>query len=133
MVSTTPPNPITFTRRVLDEAAQTLDLAWTTRDADGDPLLFTIQYTPDDGMTWQTIQSGYPRMAFTMNTRMLPGGTQCQIRIIATDGFHSSIGLTEPFILSRHAPEVLIEGVEENERVPYVAPRSLVGAAFDAE
>lgn len=127
------PDPITITRRIVDEVAQTLDLAWTTADADGDPLLFTIQYTPDNGATWQTIQSGCPYLSFHLNTRVLPGGSQCRIRIIATDGFNTTIGLTETFVLQKHNPEILIDGIKETERVPYGATKSLLGAAFDAE
>jgi hypothetical protein len=118
---------------VLNLNAQTLDWNWTATDADGDPLIFTLQYSRDNGASWQTLQVGYPALSATLNTRMLPGSAQGRLRVIASDGVHSAIGMTAPFVLPRHAPDAVINGVREGERLPFGTFGSLRGLAIDAE
>jgi hypothetical protein len=61
---------------------------WRALDNDGDPLSFTVQYSPDNGQTWRLIA----RRVISDNVTLpsladLPGSTQGRIRVIANDGF----------------------------------------------
>lgn len=125
---------------VLDAATQTLALQWMAFDNDNtlnggftDVLFFTVQYSPDNGVTWYTLLTQYPWLAATVDTTLLPGGAQALIRVLASDGFNTTIATTAPFALAKHAPTPVIGGVTEGERIPYTQTVTLLGLGLDAE
>lgn len=129
------PNPpmLNVGAPVIDPAAGTLHLSWTASDPDGDPLLFTLQYSADNGATWQALRTDYPDLEITFGTSLLPGGTQCLLRVIATDGANTAIGVTAPFAIPFHPPTPFIEGVNEQEKIDFGSEISLLGIALDAQ
>jgi len=66
-------------------------IQWTSNDLDGDPLQFTILYSPDAGVTWFPVANNLTGNEFTADTDNLPGGTGGIIMIIASDGFHTVV------------------------------------------
>ncbi len=120
-------------RAVLDEAAQTLDLSWSSDDADDDLLIFVVQYSADDGATWHTVLFQYPWLDARISTRLLPGSTSARLRVLATDGANTTIATSDPFTLAKHAPEPQIGGVNEGERLAFGQRVDLQGLALDAE
>ncbi|MHC1769657.1 MAG: LamG-like jellyroll fold domain-containing protein [Verrucomicrobiia bacterium] len=117
----------------IDPDGQRLSVAWSGTDADQDSLSYTLQYSPDDGITWLTLRVGYPDESFDTSTHHLSGGDQCRLRIIASDGFHSVIAQTDPFQLRRHAPEVFMTGVSEGQRLRPDPATFLNATAYDVE
>jgi hypothetical protein len=69
----------------------------------------------------------------SIGTQMLPGGAQARLRVIASDGFNTAIAVTPPFSIAKHAPQVFIDGVAENERLEFGVTRQLQGLLLDAE
>ncbi|MBI3959864.1 MAG: hypothetical protein HY328_13720 [Chloroflexi bacterium] len=68
-------------------ATASVDLAWDARDADGDDLLYSVFYSPDDGVTWldrslEQSESGH-RLALQPHT------TRHSAKVIVTDGVRS--------------------------------------------
>jgi len=124
---------LTLNRPVLDEAAQTLDLSWSSQDADDDLLIFVVQYSADDGATWRTIVGQYTWLDVRISTRLLPGSTTARLRVLATDGTNTTIATSDPFNLAKHAPEPQIEGLYEGERLAFGQHIYLLGLALDAE
>jgi hypothetical protein len=96
-------------------------------------LFFTIQYSPDNGATWYTLLTQYPWLAATVETDLLPGGDQALIRVLASDGFNTTLVTSTPFALAKHAPTPVIGGVTEGERIPYTQTVTLLGLGLDAE
>ncbi len=124
----------------LDGATQTMTLQWMAFDNDNtlgggfsDVLFFTVQYSPDNGVTWYTILTQYPWLAATVDTDILPGSDQALIRVLASDGFNTTLMTSDPFALTKHAPTPLIGGVTEGQRFPYTQTVSLLGLGLDAE
>jgi hypothetical protein len=118
---------------LVDAAAQTVFINWAASDADGDPLIFTVQYSSDDGAHWATLKSDYKSLAVTLSTRMLPGSQQCRLRVQASDGVNCGFAVSAPFTIAQHAPEPQIDGVTENARVDFGTVVNLHGTALDAE
>lgn len=118
---------------MVDGVAQTLYLSWQASDADGDPLRFSIHYSSDDGSTWIALKSDYKALEVTLSTRMLPGGSRCRLRVVASDGVNCATALTGPFAIATHAPEPQIDGVAEGQRMPFNSSLRLHGVALDAE
>ncbi|MEZ4861325.1 MAG: hypothetical protein R3C14_08465 [Caldilineaceae bacterium] len=137
----TPHTPtLTLHKPVVDETAHTLALEWLSADEDNtlaggfhDMVTFVIQYSTDNGATWQNLLINYPWLATTVDTRQLPGSSQARVRIIVTDGFNTNLAVSEPFVLKRHAPEVLFAGLAEGARVPFTETIHLMGLALDPE
>lgn len=117
----------------VNSASHTLTLGWEAEDEDGDPLTYLIQYSFDGGATFVTHLHDYPYFAAVLDTALLHGSTQAQIRIIASDGILSGYDTSEEFTIEKHSPRVTISGVVEGERLPFSDVRSLSGFAYDAE
>jgi hypothetical protein len=117
----------------LDPVNETLSLSWIATDAENDPMLFTVQFTPDDGLTWQTLRAHDPSLGLAISTRLLPGGDACRLRVLAADGFHTTLVSTEPFPLAKHAPFITLAGLREQQRLPYGTNLTVRGYAYDAE
>lgn len=131
-ISANPPS-LTIVTQTLDTVAQTLYLHWSASDPDGDPLFFSVQYSPDNGTHWTTLRSGYKPLEITLSTRLLPGSAQARMRVTATDGVLCAMAMTAPFNLPKHAPEPQIHGVNQGQRVKFGTPLRLRGLALDAE
>lgn len=129
------PNPpaIAITSLTVDSANQNVSLAWNATDADGDVLFFTVQYSADNGATWNTLKVDYVWQSITISSKMLHGSTAARLRVVASDGFNTSMATSGAFTIPNHAPQVTIQGVMPNERVPYGSGRQVLGLALDAE
>ncbi len=116
---------------VIDSVAGTLHLSWSASDPDGDPLRFTLQYSTDNGATWSALRTDYPYLEITFGTSLLPGGAQCLLRVLATDGANTAIAATPPFTMPVKPPTALIGGVTDGQRLDYGSEASLLGSAIN--
>jgi hypothetical protein len=126
--------PIVVLEKVeVDAGKQQLFFQWAGEDPDGDLLFFTLQFSPDDGESWQTLQANYGQQSYATSTRLLPGGDRARVRVIATDGFHSALAASQPFVLQKRPPEILLSGIKHGDRLP-VGQRVVAQAiAYDPE
>ncbi|RME44306.1 MAG: hypothetical protein D6791_13495, partial [Chloroflexi bacterium] len=74
---------------------------WSGEDADGDPLSYALQYSPDDGQSWRTVLLNWPEQEYELDLRELPGSDQARLRVIANDGIWNAsderVSLSVPF------------------------------------
>lgn len=117
----------------VDLADRTLKLTWTASDPDDDPLLFTTQFSNDNGVTWQAVQVRDPEPAAIVSTALLAGGDQCQLRVLATDGLHTAIQMTEPFALPKQPPIIQINGLYDQQQFPATTPIAATAFAYDPD
>jgi len=61
-------------------------VTWTANDPDGDPLLFTVLYSGDEGSTWRVLDSKIESTQLIVDTQGLNGTDSALIRVLATDG-----------------------------------------------
>lgn len=118
---------------LVDEVNHTLSLAWDGSDADNDPLLFTVQFSPDNGSTWQTLAVHDPGLSFATALALLPGGDACRIRVIATDGLNTTMAVSDAFVLAKHAPFITVAGLVDGQHLAYGTAASVRAFAYDAE
>jgi hypothetical protein len=92
-------------------APDTITLTWTASDAaPGDTLTFIVQYSADGGSTWETVAQGLTGTSTKIDRANLPRSDQALLRVIATDGIHSSASPpSAPFIVPNHPPTVRID------------------------
>ena len=85
-----------------------LTVSWFASDADpGNQLMFTIQYSTDGGVTWDTLETDWTGQSYTIDSGFLSAATQGQLRIIATDGFNNSDpAYSGNFTIPNHPPKL---------------------------
>ncbi len=73
---------------------------WEATDPDGDALSFLVQYSPDDGASWQGLGIVHPGQDpdVALAVAELIPGNRGLIRITASDGINTSVDVTETFI-----------------------------------
>lgn len=117
-------------------------VAWTASDPDAtDTLLFTIQYSYDNGGHWQSLVNTYPSNltgAYTLqltDATALPGsnGQHALIRVIASDGYHTAMATSQPFALNNRAPEPFITQPTSEQWFAAGEAVGLHGGAHDIE
>lgn len=86
-----------------------LDVSWTASDADGDPLIFNVQYSADDGASWEVVAQGVTENHVAIDRINLAASTGARVRVWVSDGIHTA--WDEPdaaFELANATPSVAI-------------------------
>ncbi len=118
----------------VNDTDQTVELRWISYDPDNDVApVFTIQYSTDDGLTWQPVALNYELYKIVLNASMLPGSDTARLQVLATDGVNTTIAMSQQFSLPKHAPRPLIGGITEGERLDFAIVPTLSGYGLDAE
>jgi hypothetical protein len=66
-------------------------LSWSATDEDGDVLTFAVEYSPDDGASWQPLAVSLREPALEVDVTALPAATAGRFRITASDGFRQTM------------------------------------------
>ncbi|MCB9156830.1 MAG: IPT/TIG domain-containing protein [Caldilineaceae bacterium] len=122
--------------------SDSMTIAWSADDADAnDQLLFTVQYSHDNGAKWHTIVVNFPSTPDKNYTLTLddlgglPGSApnQALIRVLASDGYHTTIATSQPFTVNNRQPEPVILVPVENQTFAAGLAIPLSGRATDPE
>jgi hypothetical protein len=109
-------------------------VAWEGADADGNPLLYNVQYSPDKGQTWVALGVNLTGTALKLSTAHLPGGQAALVRVIASDGFNTTTAASPgTFTVDGHPPEVYIGSPDNGLTVTQGAPVVLHAYGTDTE
>lgn len=118
---------------VVDTDAGLLRWSWSAADADGDPLVFTVQYSKDDGNQWETVSLNTLANSVALDLNSLPGGARAQLRVIASDGFNATVEQSQLFTVPRHSPTITLSGLAANAQVEFGKRINLSALAFDLD
>ena len=119
-----------------------LTIQWTASDPDADDrLLFTVQYSYDNGSHWHTLIADFPGSPTGVNTLSLAdlgslhasSGQAAQIRVIGSDGYHTVIGTSANFSVPNRKPDVFVTSPVNGQNFAAGRPVLLRGGAMDAE
>lgn len=119
-----------------------LTIHWTASDADpADQLRFTIQYSHDNGNSWHTLALNLgstpdPNNSLTftdLGALHGSGPNTAVIRVLANDGYNTTIATSQPFTLKNRAPEPTILTPASGQTYPAGQTVILQGSATDAE
>ncbi|MBX3002149.1 MAG: IPT/TIG domain-containing protein [Caldilineaceae bacterium] len=121
---------------VIDE---NLVIEWTANDPDGDDLLFTVQYSYDGGAHWHTLITDFPagrggnRLALAdLGSLRGSNGQTAQIRVIASDGYNTSIANSPLFSVPNRPPQPFILAPTPGQTFA-AGPVVLSGGGLDPE
>lgn len=122
-------------------ASDEVNLRWRATDPDGDPLRFTVQYSPDQGEHWLALVENEAILAETdtfslvLDLQGVPGsnGPNALLRVLASDGYNTAYALSAPFTVLDHAPEPYIVAPQPEMWFDAGSVALLRGGATDAE
>jgi hypothetical protein len=120
--------------------ADKLMINWTASDNDGDLLLFTIQYSHNGGTTWVPLLVNYGGTGADEQSVMLdlssePGsdGQNALIRILASDGYNTSVDTSASFSVDQRSPFVVVSQPADDQLFKAGDWVTLRGDASDPE
>jgi hypothetical protein len=107
-------------------------ISWSAGDDDGDPLHFTILYSPDEGGAWYPVATNLTGNEYTVDVDRLPGGQGGKIQLIASDGFHTiQVISAGAFTVPHPAPLVTINSPADGQSFIANEWIKLTGSAND--
>ena len=90
-------------------SGDTLEVGWTASDADGDPLVFKVQYSADDGASWEVVAQDISDDHVAIDRINLAASTHARVRVWVSDGIHTAWDDSDAaFELATAAPSVVI-------------------------
>ena len=107
-------------------------------DADGGELSYLLSYSWDGGASWVPLngEMGEEQLSYRFDLSNIPGGDDCRVRLIATDGWNRVEVVSEQFVVPTKVPSAQIFKPEDGS-VFYVGPWGdevvFNGFVFDAE
>jgi hypothetical protein len=111
-----------------------LVIDWQATDPEGDPMRYTVQYSPDLGETWQALATDHFTPTLTVDGSALAGSTQALIRVIANDGVNTGMAETAgAFTVLPHAPRAVITQPEPMAVINPDTEVFLSGRSWDVE
>ncbi len=70
---------------------------WQGEHREGRELQYLLSYSADNGRTWQPLSLPTPDTEHAVDFDRLAGGSQCRLRVLATDGVNTTAATSEPF------------------------------------
>jgi hypothetical protein len=114
-------------------ATGTYTITWTASDADGDPLAYSVLYSPN-GSDWLPVAAGITQTQVAVNAAELAGGNAARVRVLASDGVNTTADESDaPFTVARKAPQAFILSPERDITIAPGTPLWLQGYAYDLE
>jgi ligand-binding sensor domain-containing protein len=123
-VSFTSPNGGTYS------AGGSVPVSWTASDPDGDALQFGLEYSFDNGTTWNLIDPNLTGNSFSWTPGLVTLGANARLRLIASDGFHAATAISAPFTLTAASPVAIIRSPSRGQTFLEGEPVTLAGGSL---
>ncbi len=116
-------------------AGNQITVAWTAADPDDDPLTFDVQYSHDDGASWEMLDQRVTGTSVTLDAVNVVAGAPgaSRFRVWASDGIHTTSALSDPFTVPNHVPTVSITSPLPGTQVAISQTISLEALAYDTD
>ena len=110
LVSTNVPTVTVLSPNGGEVFTDTAVVSWSAGDADQDPLTYVLQYSIDNGATWQAVGVGITSTTvYTLDLTLLPGSDQGRVQVIASDGVNTGMDASDgAFHVVRKPPQARI-------------------------
>jgi hypothetical protein len=109
-------------------------VTWNASDADLDPLTHLLEYSTDNGTTWQLLGTNITQTHAAIALSLLPGTTQGLFRVWASDGVNTSFDASDAaFSVPSKLPEITSIALVSGTTYIVSQTVTLEGSAFDAE
>lgn len=108
---------------------------WVATDADGDPLEVSVEYSPDNGISWTPIgsASGSGSLNVPLVSLAMRGSGPGRFRVLASDGLRSTAATSVALSVANQPPQVIVDQNLDQAVVLEGRALSLAATAFDPE
>ena len=111
-----------------------ISLAWQASDVDGDRLVARIEASDDGGASWNTLALDLPDAGFVLRPDHFSRGGISRVRVVVSDGFHSTASiLPAPILVPDRAPTLRILRPGAGSKIDSRSPIHLGAESADAE
>jgi hypothetical protein len=131
----TEPQAPTFRARLAGEGkkeATQLQVEWKTRPAGDQDSEGWLQWSADQGRTWNALMTGLQGGQALVDGSSLPAG-RIQLRLLVSDGFHTAVSKTVSVTMPRRPPAVSIMSPLDGQTFVAGYPLRLWGAVASSE
>ncbi|MCL4835705.1 MAG: hypothetical protein KJZ86_24925 [Caldilineaceae bacterium] len=110
-------------------------VSWQMADEDNDPLTAALLFSPDNGASWQTLQTGITdTMSVEIPHSLLVGTEQGRMRVLVGDGVQTAQDDSDAvFSVQRNAPEVAFISPQPGSSFVISQTVNLAASAYDKE
>ena len=113
--------------------AETVTMAWSATDGDGDALTYRVSYSADGGDSYETLASGLREPRLEMPRSRLASSSRARIRVVAFDGTRSSAAESALFSVQNNAPQLRVVRPRDGSILGGPDVLVLEATAFDRE
>ncbi|WP_372351187.1 hypothetical protein [Streptomyces sp. KL116D] len=103
-------------------------IRWDARHPERADLAYVVLYSADS-RTWTPLCLPQAETETSVDFDELPGGAECQIRVMASDGLHTAVVDSPAFAVRGKGPQPLILCPDDGAEIPFGAPVVLMGQA----
>jgi hypothetical protein len=108
-------------------------ITWRGIHTKNQPLQYFLRYTRNNGKTWQRVSLRTDKKSHDIDFDQLPGGRQCRIAVVATDGINTYIEKSRSFYVSIKPCKAMILEPEDNKIFAKNQPVLLRGQGYYME
>lgn len=108
--------PVVSAPAVSDGDDESVDVTWTSSDADGDPLRHWVLVSADGGASWNAVAADVTRTSVSVPRWTLPGGTDLLVRVVVSDGLRSTSATSPLSARPNNPPTVVISSPADEQR-----------------
>ena len=110
------------------------NVTWNASDSDGGVLHYNVEYSHDNGSTWNLLALDTNQTNYTIYPNDLPGSTQALIKITASDGVNTGSDQSDStFSIPDKKPTVIITNPSNGSEFLIDRLITLRGAGYDPE
>jgi hypothetical protein len=115
-------------------AGDTVTVVWEATDPDSDTLTFVVQYSPDNGDTWKTVEPNVTDDSVVIDRANISASSQARFRVWVSDGINTASDETDAtFTVPNRAPSATILSPEDGLAITVDQTLALIGDAYDVD
>lgn len=109
-------------------------VAWTASDPEGDALVFRVDFSNDDGVIWRTVADNITDNSVEIARTRITAGNQSRFRVWASDGVNETVDEIDGNVIVVDWPPT-VEITSPQARALFIAgqPITFTGMAFDID
>jgi hypothetical protein len=115
------------------EDGETVLVTWTGSDPDDDPLTYNVDYSADNGASWEPAGMFYTDTQAIIDQTNLPASDVAMVRVSASDGINTTQAISDPFVILNHLPSGEIIAPEMDVTIAVSQTITFEGQVYDID